>query len=78
VKTVEELAFLQEEKRHLDAAMKLIDRFPAYRAKFLYGLLGGVIALCDSFGIDVEAFIVELRRRKPRPDIFVPGKERTS
>lgn len=67
-----EQAVLSEERRHMAAISALIGRWPAYRSHLAYALLGSAIAVCDSFGIDVDAFLLELRRREPKPSVLVP------
>ena len=63
-----------EALRHGRAMVDIMKRFPEYRAHLAYALLGDAIAVCDSFGCDVLAFIAELRRREPMPAVLVPPK----
>lgn len=63
-----------EEGRHLAKIKRIIRRFPEYRAHFGYAILGAAVATCDSFGLDVEGWIAELRKREPKPDVLVPRK----
>ena len=69
-----EHALLAEEKRHTQAISAIIGKHPEYRAQLAYALLGGAIAVCDSFGLDVQGFLDELRRREPMPAVLVPPK----
>lgn len=71
-------AFFAEEKRHCAELVRLIARYPQYRAHFAYALLGTAVATCDTFGLDVESWLAELRKREPRPSVLVPPKSRQS
>lgn len=73
-----ERAIHAELDRHAKSLSDIIIRHPEYRAHICYALLGSAIAFCDSFGIDVEAFVAELRRREPKPDVLVPPKKGAS
>jgi hypothetical protein len=63
---------MREEKRHTDEVVRICGRWPEYRLHMAHALLGGAVAVCDSFGVDVERFIAELRRREPMPPVLVP------
>ena len=67
-----------EERRHLAAVVAIVDRFPEYRAHLCHALLASAIATCDTFGVDVEAFLRELRAREPRSAVLVPPKRVSS
>lgn len=67
-----------EERRHHDEIIRIISRWPEYRAHLAYALLGSAIATCDSFGIDVEDFLTQLRQREPKPPVLVPPSKRQS
>ena len=54
--------------------MSIVGKWPEARVELAYALLGGAIAVCDSFGIDVQAFLDELRRREPMPAVLTPPK----
>jgi hypothetical protein len=73
-----EAAYRREEERHQHEIARLIDLYPAYRSHFCYGLLGGAVAVCDTFGVDVEAFVAELRERCPKPPVLTPPTRRQS
>lgn len=65
-------AIYGEERRHLAEVSALVRKWPAYRSHFAFALLGSAIAVCDSFGCDVEGFLAELRRVEPKPPVLVP------
>lgn len=67
-----------EERRHTQAILDLIGKRPEYRAHLSYVLLGGAIAVCDSFGCDVQGFLDDLRRCEPMPPVLVPPKDGAS
>jgi hypothetical protein len=71
-------AFLREQDRHQHEIARLVDEHPEYRSHFCYGLLGGAVGVCDTFGIDVEGFLVELRKRYPKPPVLNPPSRRQS
>jgi hypothetical protein len=71
-------AWLVEEKRHIAAVVAFVAKFPECRSHASYALLGSAIATCDSYGIDVEAFLTELRARFPKPAVLVPPKSTSS
>ncbi len=70
--------FFEEEARHLRELVNIVARWPEVRAEIAIALLGSAVAACDSFGIDVEGFLVELRRHEPRPAVLVPPKSKAS
>lgn len=78
MKPAAERAIDAAEKRHIEDVCKIVQQWPEYRAQFAHQLLGGAIAVCDSFGVDVEGFIAELRRREPMPAVLVPPRRSTS
>jgi len=55
---------------------ELIVARPQDAKKIAYGFLGHAIAYADTMGIDVEAFVAEIRSRfvKPSTLVFVGGK----
>jgi hypothetical protein len=67
-------AFLREEKRHLDELLKILGKHPEERMTFVYGVLGYAVAIADRLDVDVEAWLAELRRREPKPDVLVPPR----
>lgn len=66
--------YFAEEKRHVEECVRLITKYPEWRAHFSYALLGSAVAQCDSFGLDVEAWLVGLRKRHPKPAVLTPPK----
>lgn len=72
------IAFLAEQERSLKQLAGLISMYPEFRSHFAYGLLGSAVATCDTFGLDVEAWLVELRRTQDKPAVLVPPKGRVS
>lgn len=78
MKTEADRAVRAEERRHLEALQNIMKRWPEYRSQFAYAMLGQAIALCDSFGLDVDGFIRELRKREPMPPVLVPPKGSSS
>jgi hypothetical protein len=71
-----EAEFYAEEKRHIAEVVRLIDKYPQFRASFTYALLGSAVAQCDSLGLDVEAWLVGLRKLHPKPAVLAPPKRR--
>lgn len=71
-------AMLVESDRHVRAVGDFIARWPEHRADLAYGLLGQAIGVCDSFGLDVEGFVANLRRSVPKPAVIVPPTSRQS
>lgn len=65
---------LEEERRHVAAIVDLTNKHPEYRLHLAYALLGGAIAVVDSFGGDAEKFLRDLRARHARPAVLVPPK----
>ena len=63
-----------EEKRSLDFIVGFITRYPHFRRHLGYAVLGHAVAVCDSFGCDVEAWLRELRRVEPKPPVLVPPR----
>jgi hypothetical protein len=67
----------EEEARHIRAFVKAATRWPNYRMHLAYALLGGAIAIVDSFGGDVEGFVQKLRIRHgkvPPEDVILPPR----
>lgn len=69
-----ERLFEQEDDRHLSVLVALIERFPEYRGHIAIGEVARAVALGDSFGADVDAFISHLRKTERKPDVLVPPK----
>lgn len=67
-----------EASRHLAAMLEIIVKYPAYRAHLAYTLLGGALGVCDTFGVDAQKFIDDLRRTQPMPAVLVPPKDGAS
>lgn len=65
-----------EEKRHIEEIVRLVDKYPQFRAHFSYSLLGQAVAQCDSFGLDVEEWLAGLRKMHPKPAVLSPPKRR--
>lgn len=61
----------EESQRLLD----IVSRHPERRFEVAESLLGGAIAVCDTFGIDAESVLREIRRREPKPAVLVPPAE---
>lgn len=66
------------ENRYFDAIIALIARSPADRIAIAYSLLGQAVAMCDTFGIDVNDFLRKLRAAEPMPDVLVPPARQQS
>ena len=62
------------EARHVHEWATLINRWPNFRLHFAYAMLATAIAVADSFGCDVEGFLVKLREREPKPSVLIPPK----
>ena len=73
-----EAEFRRIEKRYFDAIIVLIGRSPADRIAIAYSLLGQAVAMCDTFGIDVNDFLLKLRAVEPMPDVLVPPARQQS
>ncbi len=61
-----------ESGRQLQWFAAIVLKHPEFRRHVAFALLGSAIALADMVGIDVEAWLAELRRREPKPPILVP------
>jgi hypothetical protein len=64
--------------RHNREFSDLINQWPEQRSHIAYMMLGSAVAVCDSFGLDVEGWLAELRRREPKPPVLSPPKKRQS
>ena len=65
-------------KRQMKVFVAMIDRWPNFRKHIGYALLGGAIGAADMMGCDVEGFLVNLRKREPRPTPIEPGPRSAS
>jgi hypothetical protein len=61
-----------EERRHVAEIKSIVQRWPEYRLHLAYALLGGAVAVVDTFGGDVEGWLKKLRETEPRPDVIEP------
>jgi hypothetical protein len=66
---------IAEERRHMGELAALIGRFPEYRQHIACATLGAAIGTADSFGVDVEGFLAELRAKTTKPGVLVPPAE---
>lgn len=53
--------FVEEEARRLAVLVELINRWPGLTRHFVLGLLGSAVGACDTFGIDAEQVLRDLR-----------------
>jgi hypothetical protein len=51
-----------------------IARWPNFRQLAAYGLLVEAIAVCDTFGVNVEDFVAKLRKAEPKLPILLPPR----
>lgn len=61
--------FVEEEARHLAVLVGLIKRWPGLTRHFVLCLLGSAIGACDTFGVDAEQFLRDLREAQRRGDV---------
>lgn len=67
-----------EQDRHFRALVDVVAKWPEYRAHIACSMLGLAVATCDSFGVDVEGWLAQLRAQQPKPAVLVPPKEKQS
>lgn len=70
-----EVMWQNEEDRAIAATVTFIRLFPEYRIEIAKRMLAVAVATADSMGINVQAFLNELRRTEPMPEVLVPPKE---
>lgn len=59
-------------QRDVEALVRFIGRWPNARHDVAMAMLGEAIGTADMMGIDVEAFLVHLRKTHPKPSPIVP------
>jgi hypothetical protein len=69
-----EMAFKDEEQRHIKVVVRLIAKWPNFRLSFAYGLLGAAIAHVDMLGGDADGFMANLRATTQKPEPLAPPK----
>ena len=64
--------------RRLDEDVDFIKRYPRWRFTYVLEVLGAAVALCDSFGVDAQAFLTKLRATEPMPPVLFPPRREPS
>lgn len=54
------------------------NRWPEERHRMAAELLGSAIGTCDTFGVDVQEVIANIRKAAPMPPVLVPPKGKQS
>lgn len=73
-----EARMIAEERRHREVLVALAEKYPNYRKHVACGRLGAAIAMADMWGVDVEGFLANLRKKTVKPEALAPGKAEQS
>jgi hypothetical protein len=67
-------AVIAESDRQVQWLARTMTSWPNFREHIALAALGMAVATCDSFGIDVEGWLANLRKHEPRPAALTPPR----
>jgi hypothetical protein len=65
-------AVTAEGDRHTKALANMFASWPEFRKNIALYQLGCAVGVADSMGVDVEAFLTDLRSKYAKPAVLVP------
>lgn len=68
----------EKQNRWTSDFVAIVKRWPNHAPDFATAFLGHAIGIADSFGIDVEGFLVHLRKTHPKPPPLVRNRKASS